>query len=29
MVSRVLRVQRNVDHSVMLGVVRAVSRYRD
>jgi hypothetical protein len=29
MVSRVLRVRRDVDRSVMLGVVRAVSRYRD
>jgi hypothetical protein len=29
MVSRVLRVRCNVDHSVMLGVIRAVSRYRD
>jgi hypothetical protein len=29
MVSWVLRVRRNVDHSVMLGVVQAVSRYRD
>jgi hypothetical protein len=29
MVSRVLRVQRNVDHSVMLGVSWVVSRHRD
>jgi hypothetical protein len=29
MVSRVLRVWRNVDRSVMLGVVQAVSSYRD
>ena len=29
MVSRVLRVWRNVDHSVMLGIIQAVSRYRD
>jgi hypothetical protein len=28
-VSRVLRVRCNVDRSMMLGVVRAVLRYRD
>jgi hypothetical protein len=29
MVSRVLRVRRDVDRSVMLGVIRAVSRCKD
>jgi hypothetical protein len=29
MVSRVLRVRHNIDRSVMLSVIRAVSRYRD
>ena len=29
MVSRVLRVRRNIDCSVMLGIGRAVSRHRD
>jgi hypothetical protein len=29
MVSRVLRVRRNIDRSVMLGVGRAVLRHRD
>jgi hypothetical protein len=29
MVSRVLRVWHNIDHSMMLGVSRAVLRHRD